>query len=78
MITFKNYDIVFFGLPDGDMMQCDLKVFKGENDVSDEFDKSGMINPTSENLYNILYTIDQADKPKKKSLFTSLMSFGKK
>jgi hypothetical protein len=61
MISHKGYEIVFFALPDGEEMQCDLKVFKDEEDVSKKFDESGQLTPDSETLYNILHNIENSD-----------------
>lgn len=62
MISHKGYEIVFFALPDGEEMECDLKVFKNEIDVSNLFEESGeRLTPDSKTLYNILHQIENKD-----------------
>jgi len=74
IISYKGFDIIFFGIPEGEEFQCDLKVFKGELDITKEFDVSGMIVPDSENLYSIMSKIDRNTKREK---ITGFFKFGK-
>lgn len=78
IFNFKKHDIVLFGLPDDEDMQCDLKVFKEDVDISHQFDSTGKINPDTENLFMILNKINENDKPKKKGFIENLMNLRKK
>ena len=54
-ITYKDHNVVMVGIPIDDGYDSDLKVFKGDEDISDsigDYDISG------DGLKNILDTID--------------------
>lgn len=58
IINFKGYDIVLFSLPnsDGDM-DCDLKIFKNEIDVTNDVIKNP--EPNSNTLNEIFKVLDE-------------------
>lgn len=61
ILNYRGYDIVLFSLPkDENNMDCDLKIFKDEVDVTKDIFPEP--EPNSETLYEIMKKIDQMSK----------------
>ena len=54
-IEYKGYNVIMVGIPINDSYDSDMKVFKGDDDVSD---KIGDYEINGEGLKKILDTID--------------------